>query len=473
MESFGRFRESQPNPEQEQTYDTNMLKQLAKEQVDIARRQVTRNISKRDVRYKRAKSLADDWKGNIDRIRDNKKGKGPERSLEQILTDTRRQTRSKIEDSGCCIRGKTLSSNMDLLRKMKANLPIRTVEQQTQPESSLAHSQEAHEAGERKRPSSSDHTSLPVVHGRGSSDVTDDTSRFARSPYRSEAGVTQNYRMYAPIPEQPGLTDTPSQQPYRGISEVALGKQRDISVPLENLKDAKSVGKRELLQDAQINIWEGHLQEGEVADLMITGKVISSETLDSSEEAEKITLDSGIVGVFKPDWDDPANYTPEDDRWFSYQLEIAAFQMDKKLGLGMVPLTVEREINGKQGSFQLWVNDLTFPSSVELPNNAQFFDFLIHQEDRFDEGDGDGYSNVGYNPNQVPVLYDNSRTFSPAITHHLDAKDISKILPDPHIIENARKLNMEALEDIQCLTLKRKQALLYRRDWLLQGHQPI
>jgi hypothetical protein len=262
----------------------------------------------------------------------------------------------------------------------------------------------------------------------------------------------------------------------RRFSEVALGKQKeDLSIPLENREDAESAGKRELLQDAQINIWEGHLNEGEVTDLMITGRVISSETLDDgSTQPEKITLDSGIVGVFKANDDDrnPIGYvrrTPEHDRWFGYELEIVAFQMDKKLGLGMVPLTVEREVNGKKGSFQLWVNDLT-PSSPmrRLPNNAQFFDFLIHHEDRFDDGEGNGYHNIGYNPNQVPVLYDNDVAFSPAMSTHLTNKDISKLVPDPHILKNAEKLNMEELKDIKDLTPKRKQALLHRRDWLVR-----
>ncbi|BCL80425.1 hypothetical protein ccbrp13_28900 [Ktedonobacteria bacterium brp13] len=83
------IRESQPNPEQEQMHDTDMLKHRAKEKIDIARRQVTRNMHKDDERYK-----------------------------------------------------------MDLLREMKANLPIHTVEQSTQPENSLAYSQEAHKASE-------------------------------------------------------------------------------------------------------------------------------------------------------------------------------------------------------------------------------------------------------------------------------------------------------------------------------------
>jgi hypothetical protein len=41
--------------------------------------------------------------------------------------------------------------------------------------------------------------------------------------------------------------------------------------------------------------------------------------------------------------------------WESYQSEIAAYELDKLLELGMVPVTVERRIDGKRMSVQLWV----------------------------------------------------------------------------------------------------------------------
>lgn len=56
--------------------------------------------------------------------------------------------------------------------------------------------------------------------------------------------------------------------------------------------------------------------------------------------------------VFKP-------LTPSraHDYWESYKAEIAAYELDKLLGLGMVPPTVERRLKGKLGSAQLWVDN--------------------------------------------------------------------------------------------------------------------
>ena len=38
-----------------------------------------------------------------------------------------------------------------------------------------------------------------------------------------------------------------------------------------------------------------------------------------------------------------------------WRYEIAAYRMDKLLGLNMIPPTVERELKGKKGSLQYWV----------------------------------------------------------------------------------------------------------------------
>jgi len=41
--------------------------------------------------------------------------------------------------------------------------------------------------------------------------------------------------------------------------------------------------------------------------------------------------------------------------WESYKSEIAAYELDRLLGLDMVPVTVERRVDGQRASVQLWV----------------------------------------------------------------------------------------------------------------------
>ena len=41
--------------------------------------------------------------------------------------------------------------------------------------------------------------------------------------------------------------------------------------------------------------------------------------------------------------------------WEGWKYEIAAYLLDKRLGVGMVPPTVEKALDGSPGSCQLWI----------------------------------------------------------------------------------------------------------------------
>jgi hypothetical protein len=42
--------------------------------------------------------------------------------------------------------------------------------------------------------------------------------------------------------------------------------------------------------------------------------------------------------------------------WESYKSEIAAYELDKFLGLGMIPPTVERRVDGDVGAAVMWAS---------------------------------------------------------------------------------------------------------------------
>ena len=143
-------------------------------------------------------------------------------------------------------------------------------------------------------------------------------------------------------------------------------KGKEITEDPSQIEQARV--KAERLKDAQINIWKGHLNKEEVIALIKKDKVKSSELIKKGESTsslssddynprpKKITLDSGITGIFKA-------FVPDDylagrgDRAFGSHLEIAAYQIHEIFKLEMVSLTVEYEINGRNGSFQVWMND--------------------------------------------------------------------------------------------------------------------
>jgi hypothetical protein len=80
----------------------------------------------------------------------------------------------------------------------------------------------------------------------------------------------------------------------------------------------------------------------------------------------------------------------------SWQLEVAAYRVDRIIGLRMVPATVERTLNGKTGSLQWWVQSAmeeaerrkqeVTPPDLEAWNRTyqkmELFDQLIFNVDR-------------------------------------------------------------------------------------------
>ena len=104
----------------------------------------------------------------------------------------------------------------------------------------------------------------------------------------------------------------------------------------------------------------------------------------------------------------------------SWKWEIAAYRLDKYLGLNMIPPVVEKRFRGKRGSCMLWVYDcfdLDYKIENKIPvpaenvnrwNRAFYlqraFDNLIANEDRTQR-------NYQVNKDWCMYLIDHSRTF--------------------------------------------------------------
>ena len=112
--------------------------------------------------------------------------------------------------------------------------------------------------------------------------------------------------------------------------------------------------------------WIGH--EAEIEEYLRTAKVVkfSDVPVGVTHPQRGFFEPGGPVGsmIFKPLM--PSRKT---GFWESYQSEIAAYELDKILGLGMVPPTVERKLNGSFGSVQFWVDHCTLLKQRD-PNTA-------------------------------------------------------------------------------------------------------
>lgn len=162
-------------------------------------------------------------------------------------------------------------------------------------------------------------------------------------------------------------------------------------------------------QDARIWIGRHH----EIEEYLRTAECVSIEVLGPSGVA-RCTLRAG--GPFsRMAW---RPLRPGAYRGFreSYKAEIAAYEVDKLLGLDMVPPSVERQLGGNSGAAQLWVEGATPWNPDAPPDEAErsrwegqvvrmrMFDDLIGNSDR-------NAGNIIHDAAWDLILLDHSRAF--------------------------------------------------------------
>ena len=215
------------------------------------------------------------------------------------------------------------------------------------------------------------------------------------------------------------------------------------------------------------------------ADITITGITKEGKTKPYVIELKK---DGKVVkGIFKYLDTAPRN---QKGRWKKdsndqdrYQYEMAAYQLDRLLGIGLVPVTVERKIRQKSGVIQLWIdglisektmraNDIEFVgdcSKKDQDNLIDTFDYLISNRDR-------NQSNLLYSQDDMQIWFiDHSRSFD-ANTKRPKMLKKTKIILTNQFRQSLEKLNNEKLQTLRpWLHSRQIKGLILRRDKLISG----
>jgi hypothetical protein len=226
--------------------------------------------------------------------------------------------------------------------------------------------------------------------------------------------------------------------------------------------------------------------EGEAAETFLhTARVTGMRAIGTGiTNPQKATLTDGqrtLHGVWKTIDESKPGLTqfergrPEIDFRDTYKFEIAAYELDKLLGLNLVPPTVEREIDGERGSLQLWVEGAMTEwdrkqKKLAAPDpdrwNEQMYKVRLFHQLTFNTDRGN-IKNVLLDPDFRIYAIDHSRAFRRYEELPGGQKDLVRF--SRAALEKLRALDASLLkEKLGAWLMDRElKALLKRRDLIL------
>jgi hypothetical protein len=226
---------------------------------------------------------------------------------------------------------------------------------------------------------------------------------------------------------------------------------------------------------AQRPMWEVFLK---------TAKIVKGESVgEGVTKPRRLLLKKGTTEAYAA-WKRPIGIgAGTDDKW---ECEIAAYRMDKLLGLNMVPPTVERSYRLDEGSLQFWMtipiselsrkkDDIPVPADKlenyeKMRSLQRAFDSLIGNSDR-------SLQNLRYTEDWRMILIDHSRAFRdyhPYVKTLIYGKKGIKAQEFGRLprgfVEKVRSLNFDQIRRAveYYLTESEIKAVLFRKGLLLK-----
>jgi len=222
-------------------------------------------------------------------------------------------------------------------------------------------------------------------------------------------------------------------------------------------------------------------------DFLRTADVVASKQLSGAEAVTSpwvLTLKKGETthrGLWKNAQGRMGGY------WEGWNYEIAAYQLDKHLGLGLVPPTVEKRFQGERGSCQYWVDDCISlkdrqEKKIKMPlaknfgwNRATYlqrlWDNLIANEDRHT-------NQILITPDWRMILIDHSRSFRTAARFTKSLLYSAKNPEGPRLMSELPRAVVDRVKALDAATIRQVvgdyltdeeiKAVLIRRDLIVQ-----
>ncbi len=239
-----------------------------------------------------------------------------------------------------------------------------------------------------------------------------------------------------------------------------------------------------LIPGAPANAADGQLTRAQKEEFLLKAKVLKTRgapkgitgTLRATLSDGALTHEASIqtLDEQKSKWEG-ADGSFEMNFKDSWKFNLAAYKLDRLLGLNMIPVTVERKYNGASGSFTWWVDDVAMDEvertkkKIEVPNaddwnnqmyRVHVFDQLIYNIDR-------NLQNLLIDKSWQIWMIDHSRSFRTATTLK-EPKNLQRC--DQDLLERLKQLNNDTLKSElgKYLSPAEIKGLLARRDRIVK-----